>query len=182
ATDTSKLPSSMAAGVKIDRLAEAGAKAVVRSMPNTPASIGEGATVAVARGASAAQIELADRLLSAVGKTWWLKDEALLDAVTGVSGSGPAYVFHMVEALAKAGENAGLPAELAAGIARQTVVGAGALLGRSPLDPATLRRNVTSKGGTTAAALGVLQDTGALTDLMSEAVTAAARRSRELGS
>jgi len=179
--DAGTLLVSVAAGVKLSRLATSGAQAVVRAMPNTPASVGEGATVGVAMGASADQIALADKLLSAVGRTWWLDDEALLDAVTGVSGSGPAYVFHMVEAMTAAGEAAGLPAELAAGIARQTVVGAGALLAASPLDPGTLRQNVTSKGGTTAAALGVLQDTGALTALMTEAVAAAAARSRELG-
>lgn len=173
---------SIAAGVKLKKLAESGARALVRAMPNTPASVGKGATVGVASGASEAQVAEADTLLSAVGRTWWLDEEDLLDAVTAVSGSGPAYVFHMVEALAAAGEKAGLPAELAAGLARQTVVGAGALLAASPLDPGTLRANVTSKGGTTAAALGVLRETGRLTTLMEEAVAAAAERSRELGS
>lgn len=182
AIDGETLLVSIAAGVKLARLAESGAKAVVRAMPNTPASVGKGATVGVAAGASEAQVAAADRLLSAVGKTWWLEEEDLLDAVTGVSGSGPAYVFHMVEALAAAGEAAGLPAELAAGIARQTVVGAGALLDESPLDPGTLRANVTSKNGTTAAALGVLRDSGRLGTLMEEAVAAATTRSRELGS
>lgn len=181
AVDGDTLLVSIAAGVKLDRLATSDARALVRAMPNTPASIGEGATVGVARGASESQVALADRLLAAVGRTWWLEEEDLLDAVTAVSGSGPAYVFHLVEALAAAGEREGLPAELALGIARQTVVGAGALLARSPLDPGTLRSNVTSKGGTTAAALGVLKETGALTELMSEAVRAAAARSRELG-
>ncbi|WMS44862.1 pyrroline-5-carboxylate reductase [Acuticoccus sp. MNP-M23] len=173
---------SIAAGVPIVKLQAIGPGPVVRAMPNTPASIGEGATVAVADGTSEGERALADTLLSAIGKTWWLTEEPLLDAVTGVSGSGPAYVFHMVEALTAAGIAEGLPADLAAGIARQTVVGAGALLGRSPLEPGTLRENVTSKGGTTAAALGVLQDSGALTELMTEAVKAAAARSREFGS
>jgi len=173
---------SVAAGVPIAKLKTVGRGPVVRAMPNTPAGIGKGATVAVADGASNAEIAIADALLSAVGKTWWMKDEPLMDAVTGVSGSGPAYVFHMVEALTAAGIAEGLPPELAAGIARQTVVGAGALLGRSPLEAATLRENVTSKGGTTAAALGVLRDSGALTELMTKAVKAAAARSRELGS
>lgn len=179
--DDETLLISIAAGVSVAKLAQSGAGAIVRSMPNTPASIGKGATVAVAKGASAEQTALADRLLSAAGKTWWLEEEPLLDAVTAVSGSGPAYVFHLTEALAHAGEKAGLPAELAAGIARQTVIGAGALLERSELDPGTLRSNVTSKGGTTAAALGVLRDTGAMSQLMTEAVDAAAKRSRELG-
>jgi len=173
---------SIAAGVRLARLRDAGAGAIVRAMPNTPASIGEGATVAVAEGADDKAVAVADRLLSAVGRTWWLGDEALLDAVTAVSGSGPAYVFHLAECLAQAGAAAGLPHDLAAGIARQTVVGAGALLGRSSLDPGTLRSNVTSAGGTTAAALGVLMDTGAMQRLVDEAVKAAAARSRELGS
>ncbi len=181
AIDRDTLVVSIAAGVKLARLAECGAHALVRAMPNTPASVGAGATVAVAQGAGEAQIALAGELLGAVGPIWWLTEEDLLDAVTAVSGSGPAYVFHLVEAMAAAGEAEGLPAELAAGIARQTVVGAGALLAASPLDPGTLRANVTSKGGTTAAALGVLRDTGALSDLMREAVRAAAARSRELG-
>ena len=181
AIDGDTLIISIAAGVKLARLAESGARALVRAMPNTPASVGAGATVAVAAGAGEAQVALASELLGAVGPIWWLEEEELLDAVTAVSGSGPAYVFHLVEALAAAGEAEGLPAELAAGIARQTVVGAGALLAQSPLDPGTLRANVTSKGGTTAAALGVLRDTGALSDLMREAVRAAAARSRELG-
>lgn len=172
---------SVAAGVPIAKLKAIGPGPVVRAMPNTPASIGQGATVAVADGTSAAETELANMLLCAVGKTWWLTDEPLLDAVTGVSGSGPAYVFHMVEAMTAAGIAEGLPPELAAGIARQTVVGAGALLGRSPLEPGTLRENVTSKGGTTAAALAVLRDSGALTELMTKAVKAAAARARELG-
>ena len=180
--DDNTLLVSVAAGVKIKRLAESGAKSVVRAMPNTPASIGEGATVAVPSGASEEEIVLCDKLLSAIGRTWWIDDEALLDAVTAVSGSGPAYVFHLAECLAAAGEAAGLPRDLAEGIARQTVAGAGALLARSPLDPGTLRSNVTSKGGTTAAALAVLRDSGALQSLMNEAVDAAAKRSRELGS
>lgn len=181
AIDDDTLLVSVAAGVRIERLAQSGAKAIVRAMPNTPASLGMGATVAVPSGATEADIEICDRLLSAVGRVWWLDEEPLLDAVTAVSGSGPAYVFHLAECLAAAGVAAGLPKELAEGIARQTVVGAGALLGASPLDPGTLRSNVTSKGGTTAAALGVLRDSGALQRLMTEAVEAAARRSRELG-
>jgi pyrroline-5-carboxylate reductase len=110
----------------------------------------------------------------------WIADEALMDAVTAVSGSGPAYVFYLAEALAKAGEAAGLPPQLAATLARNTVTGAGELLHRSPLDPATLRRNVTSPGGTTAAALDVLMAAEGLEPLMTRAIAAAARRSGEL--
>ncbi|MEM8551525.1 MAG: pyrroline-5-carboxylate reductase [Pseudomonadota bacterium] len=173
---------SVAAGISVAALSEIGPGPIVRAMPNTPASIGEGATVALAASAGEPDKALAGELLSAVGKVWWLEDEALMDAVTAVSGSGPAYVFHLVECMTEAGVAAGLPVELAGGIARQTVVGAGALLGRSSLDPGTLRSNVTSKGGTTAAALSVLRDSGSLQSLMNEAVSAAAKRSKELGS
>jgi pyrroline-5-carboxylate reductase len=109
-----------------------------------------------------------------------VNNEALIDAVTAVSGSGPAYVFYLVEAMTAAAEKAGLSHEIAAQISRQTVVGSGALLGASSLDVATLRKNVTSPGGTTAAALAVLMGEGGLEPLMSEAVAAAAKRSREL--
>jgi pyrroline-5-carboxylate reductase len=107
-------------------------------------------------------------------------DEALLDPVTALSGSGPAYVFLLAESLAKAGAAAGLPPDLAARLARATVAGSGELLHQSPLDPATLRQNVTSPGGTTAAALGVLMSEEGLDRLLREAVAAATRRSREL--
>ena len=139
-------------------------------------------TAAVAAGASAAQVREADALLSAVGAVAWVDDETLIDVATAVSGSGPAYVFHMVEALAAAGAAEGLPNEVAQQLARQTIVGAGALLERSALDPETLRSNVTSEGGTTAAALSTLMERGALQALMTRAVHAAAVRSRELGS
>jgi pyrroline-5-carboxylate reductase len=162
-----------------DGLPSAGA--IVRSMPNTPAAIGRGITVAVPNGkVTAAQRDLAHALLAATGVVEWINDEALLDAVTAVSGSGPAYVFLLAESLARAGVAAGLPAALAARLARETVAGAGELLHRSPLDPATLRQNVTSPGGTTAAALGVLMADGALDPLLEKAVAAATRRSREL--
>ncbi len=154
--------------------------ALVRAMPNTPAAIGRGITVAVPRNASAAQRELADRLLSATGAVEWINDEALMDAVTAVSGSGPAYVFLLAEVLAEAGVAAGLPVSLAAKLARETVAGAGELLHRSPLDAAALRRNVTSPGGTTAAALTVLLAENGLAALMTRAVAAATARSREL--
>lgn len=179
--DEATLLVSIAAGITIDALKALGRGPIVRAIPNTPASIGEGMTAAVAEGASEADRSTADRLLSAVGKVAWLADEALIDAATAVCGSGPAYVFHMVEALAAAGERTGLPKDVAMTLARQTVVGAGALLGRSALDPTTLRRNVTSQGGTTAAGLDVLAHDGALTDLLTRTVAAATERSRELG-
>jgi pyrroline-5-carboxylate reductase len=155
--------------------------ALVRAMPNTPAAIGRGITVAVPNvRVSARQRELVHALLSAIGAVEWIDDEALMDAVTAVSGSGPAYVFLLAEALALAGARAGLPDDLAARLARATVAGSGELLARSPLDPATLRQNVTSPGGTTAAALDVLMAENGLKTLMERAVAAATARSREL--
>jgi pyrroline-5-carboxylate reductase len=154
--------------------------AMVRSMPNTPAAIGRGITVAVARHANAAQRALADKLLAATGAVEWVEDEALMDAVTAVSGSGPAYVFLLAEALADAGIAAGLPPALAAKLARETVAGSGELLHRSDLDAAVLRQNVTSPGGTTAAALDVLMAKDGLAALMKQAVAAATARSRQL--
>jgi pyrroline-5-carboxylate reductase len=155
--------------------------AIVRAMPNTPAAIGRGITVACPnRKVSARQRRLASVLLAAIGTVEWVSDEGLMDAVTAVSGSGPAYVFLLAEALAQAGIAAGLPADLAQKLARETVVGSGELLHRSPLDAAVLRENVTSPGGTTAAALGVLMSQGGLAALMRSAVAAATARSREL--
>jgi len=154
--------------------------ALVRAMPNTPAAIGRGITVAVAQGASHAQRELAHSLLAATGTVAWVEDEALMDAVTAVSGSGPAYVFLLAEALAQAGIAAGLPADLAEKLGRETVAGAGELLHRSDLDAATLRQNVTSPGGTTAAALDVLMGQNGLVPLMKKAIAAATERSRKL--
>jgi pyrroline-5-carboxylate reductase len=155
--------------------------ALVRAMPNTPAAIGRGITVAVANPrVSPEQRALVDALLSAVGAVEWITDEALMDAVTALSGSGPAYVFLLAEAMAHAGTAAGLPPALAATLARATVAGAGELLHRSPLDPATLRQNVTSPGGTTAAALDVLMAEDGLERLMTEAIAAATKRSRDL--
>ncbi|HEY6254328.1 MAG TPA: pyrroline-5-carboxylate reductase [Xanthobacteraceae bacterium] len=155
--------------------------ALVRAMPNTPAAIGRGITVAVPNvRVSARQRELVHALLAATGAVEWIADEALMDAVTAVSGSGPAYVFLLVEALAQAGVAAGLPSDLAAKLARATVAGSGELLQRFPLDPATLRQNVTSPGGTTAAALAVLTGPHGLADLMARAVAAATERSRQL--
>ena len=174
---------SIMAGRRLAFLEQAlGARAaLVRAMPNTPAAIGRGITVAVANArVSGRQRELVHALLSAVGAVEWIADEALMDAVTAVSGSGPAYVFLLAEALAQAGTAAGLPADLAAKLARETVAGAGELLHRSPLDAATLRQNVTSPGGTTAAALEVLGGPDGLARLLQQAVAAATRRSREL--
>ncbi len=155
--------------------------AVVRAMPNLPASIGRGITVAVPnKRVDGIARALADDLLAAVGAVEWIDDERLLDAVTALSGSGPAYVFLLAESLAKAGAAAGLPANLAARLARSTVAGAGELMHRSDLDAAKLRENVTSSGGTTAAALEVLMAADGLDPLLKKAIAAAVRRSREL--
>ncbi len=156
--------------------------AIVRAMPNTPAAVGRGITVAVPNNAvTAEQKQRAHRLLAASGAAEWVADESLMDAVTAVSGSGPAYVFLLAESLAKAGVAAGLPADLAATLARETVAGAGELLHRSSLDAATLRKNVTSPAGTTAAALDILmKEDGGFDALLDAAVAAAAKRSREL--
>jgi len=173
---------SIMAGRTLRFLADSLAKpcALVRAMPNTPAAIGRGITVAVAQGANAAQRELAERLLAATGSVEWVEDERLIDAVTAVSGSGPAYVFLLVEAMTQGGIAAGLPAPLAEKLARETVAGSGELLLRSGLDAAALRANVTSPGGTTAAALAVLMGEGGLVALMKKAIAAATQRSREL--
>jgi pyrroline-5-carboxylate reductase len=155
--------------------------AVVRAMPNTPAAIGRGITVAVGNARVTAPAKrLARALLAATGSVEWVDDEALMDAVTAVSGSGPAYVFLLAEAMAQAGVAAGLPAALAETLARDTVAGAGELMHRSELPAATLRGNVTSPGGTTAAALAVLMAPDGLVALMTRAVAAATRRGREL--
>ncbi len=155
--------------------------AIVRAMPNTPAAIGRGISVACPNGkVSARQRKLAADLLAAIGKVEWISDEALMDAVTATSGSGPAYVFLLAEAMTKAGIAAGLPADLAGKLARETVAGSGELLHRSNLDAATLRQNVTSPGGTTAAALEVLMGPGGFDALLTKAIAAATRRGREL--
>lgn len=156
---------------------------VIRAMPNTPAAIGRGISALIGNQvATEVQMELAENLLAAVGQTVRLDDEAEMDAVTAVSGSGPAYVFHMIETLAAAGEAEGLPAELAMRLAKATVAGAGALAETSDESPAQLRVNVTSPNGTTQAGLEVLMhETLGLTELMRRTVAAAAERSRELG-
>jgi pyrroline-5-carboxylate reductase len=172
---------SIMAGMTIASVAEVCGGNVVRAMPNTPAAIGRGITVAVgANNVGSAQRATADALLRAIGSVEWVEDESLMDAVTAVSGSGPAYVFLLAEELARAGVAAGLPEELATKLARETLAGSGELLHRSDLSAATLRQNVTSPGGTTAAALEVLMGADGLQLLMTRAVAAATRRSKEL--
>jgi pyrroline-5-carboxylate reductase len=177
----STLVVSIMAGTPIAALEQVCGGSVVRAMPNTPAAIGRGITVAVAAGnVSPAQRAVADALLRATGSVEWVDDENLMDAVTAVSGSGPAYIFLLAEELARAGVEAGLPQELATKLARETVAGSGELLHRSEDSSATLRKNVTSPGGTTAAALDVLMGPDGLQQLMIRAVAAATRRSKEL--
>lgn len=176
---------SIAAGTPIARFEQAlgAATPIVRAMPNTPAAIGRGITALVGNArAGAADVALAERLMAAVGETVRLESEAQMDAVTAVSGSGPAYVFLLIEALAAAGEAEGLAPDLAMRLARATVAGAGALATAEGAEPPDrLRVNVTSPGGTTAAALEVLMDPeSGLVPLMRRAVHAAAERSREL--
>ena len=158
-----------------------GDAAIVRTMPNMPAAIGRGITVACANPlVTAAQRQLADRLLAAIGESAWVDDEALLDPVTAVSGSGPAYVFLLIEALADAGAAMGLPAELALRLAKATVAGSGELAQGAAESPGQLRESVTSPGGTTRAALDVLMAADGLVPLFRRAVAAATARSREL--
>ncbi|WP_246799682.1 pyrroline-5-carboxylate reductase [Bradyrhizobium sp. CCBAU 51753] len=172
---------SIMAGTTIAALEEVVGGAVVRAMPNTPAAIGRGITVAVpAKTVTAAQRATTDALLQATGLVEWVDDEGLMDAVTAVSGSGPAYVFLLAEELARAGVAAGLPEQLATTLARATVAGSGELLHRSDLPSATLRQNVTSPGGTTAAALEVLMADDGMQPLMTRAIAAATKRSKEL--
>jgi pyrroline-5-carboxylate reductase len=175
---------SIAAGATIANLAKhLGDAAIVRVMPNTPAAIGRAISVACANGrVAAAQRQLCEALLAAIGESAWVEDEALLDPVTAVSGSGPAYVFLLIETLAAAGREAGLPADLALRLATATVAGAGELARVSSDAPGKLRENVTSPGGTTRAALDVLMGDDGLAELMARAVAAATRRSRELAS
>jgi pyrroline-5-carboxylate reductase len=155
--------------------------AIVRAMPNTAAAVGRSMTAVVANPfVSAEQRDIAQRLLAAIGNVEWIIDERQMDAVTAVSGSGPAYVFLLAEALAQAGIEVGLPRPLAVKLARETIAGAGELLRQSPLGATALRQNVTSPGGTTAAALDVLMGKDGLTTLMNNAIAAATRRSREL--
>ena len=175
---------SIAAGKTIAGLAHhLGDAAIVRVMPNTPAAIGRAISVACANArVSAPQRQLCEGLLAAIGESTWIADEALMDAVTAVSGSGPAYVFLLIETLAAAGEKAGLPADLALQLAKATVAGSGELARKSAESPGKLRENVTSPGGTTRAALDVLMGERGLPAIMDQAVAAATRRSRELAS
>ena len=179
--DEDTLIVSIAAGITVATLSTLGEGPVVRAIPNTPAAVGKGATVAFANALGDAQRSFVDKLLGSIGLVRWVDSEDLIDAATAVSGSGPAYVFALAESLSRAGVAVGLPEDVATTLARQTVIGAGALLERSELDPTELRRNVTSPGGTTAAALDVLTGEDGLDALIRRTVEAAARRSRELG-
>lgn len=176
---------SVAAGISTAGFEHAfgASAAIVRAMPNTPAQVGRGITIGYANGlVSAEQKEAVADLLSVTGAFGWVDSEDLIDAVTAVSGSGPAYVFYMVEALAEAGVKVGLAPDMAMTLARATVEGAGELLHQSDLDASQLRKNVTSPGGTTAAALEVLMAKGkGLEALMCEAAEAAKKRAEELG-
>lgn len=174
---------SVAAGTPISAFVAAfGAQTpIVRAMPNTPAAVGQGITAICANSAGQSALDEAEVLMSAVGDVVRLQSEAQMDAVTGVSGSGPAYVFHMIETLAAGGEAQGLPRDLAMQLAKATVAGAGALAMQSEDDPAQLRVNVTSPNGTTQAALEVLMDgERGFPVLLPEAVAAATNRSKEL--
>ena len=179
---------SIAAGITTAWLASrldpvsGGAATIIRAMPNTPAAIGHGITVLYSGKAVDAKRDLAAQLLAAVGQVVMIDDESLMDAVTAVSGSGPAYVFLLAEVMTKAAIEAGLPDDLATQIAEATVAGAGALIAASDDDPAVLRANVTSKGGTTAAALDVLMADDGMAPLLSRAIAAAKARSIALGS
>ncbi len=176
---------SIAAGTPIAAFESSlGAQAaVVRAMPNTPAAVHRGMSVLTAnRNASAAQRATCESLLAAVGEVAWVEDEALIDPVTAVSGGGPAYVFLLVETLARAGVEAGLPEDLALRLARVTVAGSGELLRQTSEAVATLRENVTSPGGTTQEALKVLMAEDGLQPLMTRAIAAATRRGRALAS
>ncbi len=182
AVDDVTLVLSVAAGTPVSRFQTAfGDVPIARCMPNTPAMVKRGITAVYPNEkVSEAQKTTVDRLLAAVGKVVWLETEDQIDLVTGVSGSGPAYVFYLAEALREAGKAAGLPAELADELAIATVSGAGELMHASGEDPSILRQNVTSPNGTTAAALDVLMDENGLQPVLTEAVAAAVKRAREL--
>lgn len=173
---------SIAAGTPVSTLSRyLGDVAIVRAMPNTPAMIGRGITAAVPNAhVSRKQRDYAHRLMAVSGPVEWVDSEDQIDAVTALSGSGPAYVFYLAECMAQAGRKAGLDADLAMRLARATVSGAGELMHRSDADAATLRKNVTSPGGTTAAALDVLMREGIMQKIFDEAIAAAQMRAREL--
>jgi pyrroline-5-carboxylate reductase len=175
---------SVAAGIRVARMEKilGNDAAIIRVMPNTPAAVGAGMMVLYANGhVSVETLDFAKTLMAASGAVAEIEDEELMDAVTAVSGSGPAYLFHMIEALTEAGKQAGLPADTAALLARQTIYGAAVYARKSGTEPSTLREQVTSPNGTTAAALSVLMRDDKLTKLMTEAVEAARKRSVELG-
>ncbi|WP_339747829.1 pyrroline-5-carboxylate reductase [uncultured Maricaulis sp.] len=174
---------SLMAGITMTRLATMfGERPIVRAMSNTAAALGAGISVCVTNNANADIDKLATRLLKTAGPVEWVTDERLIGAATAVSGSGPAYVFLLAEALAGAGFAEGLPRDLAEKLARQTIIGAGALLAASEMTPQELRRSVTSPGGTTQAAIDVLMGGGGgLPELVRQAVSAAERRSRQMG-
>ena len=173
---------SVAAGKTLAGMgAGLGDTAIIRAMPNTPAQVRRAITVCVGNDkVTGEHRNKVTSLLKSIGQVEWIDDEALIDAVTGLSGSGPAYVFHLVEAMSKAGQNAGLSEELADNLAKATVCGAGELMFQSPLDPGKLRENVTSPNGTTQAALEILMNEDGLTRLMTKAVAAATKRAGEL--
>ncbi|NCO85463.1 MAG: pyrroline-5-carboxylate reductase [Rhodobacterales bacterium] len=176
---------SVAAGTAIATYEDVlgGRTPIIRAMPNTPAAVGRGITALIGNSvATEAQMELAEALMAAVGQTVRLETEAQMDAVTALSGSGPAYVFHLIEAMAAAGVAEGLAPDLAMRLARATVGGAGQLAETAAETPAELRVNVTSPGGTTQAGLAVLMDAASgFPALLRRAIAAAAARSRELG-
>tara|TARA_R110002095_G_scaffold57084_6_gene48843 strand:+ start:489 stop:1331 length:843 start_codon:yes stop_codon:yes gene_type:complete len=174
---------SVMAGITMTRLATMfGDRPLVRAMPNTAAAVGAGISVCVSNDAGPAMEKLTTKLLKVGGAVEWVTDERLIGAATAVSGSGPAYVFLLAEALAGAGFAEGLPRELADKLARQTIIGAGALLAASESSPQELRRSVTSPGGTTQAAIDILMGGGGgLPELVRQAVSAAERRSRQMG-
>lgn len=181
---------SVMAGRTVENLAQRFSEAnsaakptIIRAMPNTPCAIGAGISgLYAAPTVTDQQKQYCDQLLQAVGETVWVEQEDLIDSVTAVSGSGPAYVFLLAELMEKAGVEQGLPAETARKLARRTIFGAGALMDQSPLDAAELRTRVTSPGGTTAAALAVLMAPDAWPTTVSKAIQAAARRAKELSS
>jgi pyrroline-5-carboxylate reductase len=180
---TGALAISIAAGVTSEFLAKGlGARThLIRAMPNTPGAIGQGITVLYSDAPSPAERTLAEAIMAPLGETLWVNDEALMDAVTALSGSGPAYVFLFAEALAEAGRAEGLDATTADRLARATIAGAGALLKADPRPATDLRRDVTSPGGTTEAALEVLMAPDGLRPLVRRAIAAAVRRGKDLG-
>lgn len=183
-TNAGSLIISIAAGTRIQLFEESFGEsaAIIRTMPNTPAAVRRGMMVSVAnKNVGDDQKKICDVLMQAIGTTAWVDDENLMDAVTGLSGSGPAYVFYMVQAMAEAGVAAGLDADLALKLAKTTVAGAGELALQSGESVEQLRVNVTSPNGTTAAGLGVLMADDGLVPLMKETVAAATARSKELG-